>query len=86
MSRPTPLLRAFGPVLPVLREMHAAGMRFLVAGARAGVGTRERTPRHEGRLPAVEGRPGVAAGPVACHPGAQGNRLDGVVDAFSPHE
>ncbi|MBI5500741.1 MAG: hypothetical protein HY907_10905 [Deltaproteobacteria bacterium] len=45
MTRPTPLLRAFGPVLPVLRDMHAANIRFLVAGARAGIlhGHRRRT-------------------------------------------
>jgi predicted nucleotidyltransferase len=33
----SPLARAFGPVLPVLRDLHAAGIRFLVAGARAGI-------------------------------------------------
>ena len=45
MIRPSPLLRAFSPVLPMLRAMHAADMRFLVAGARAGIlhGHRRRT-------------------------------------------
>ena len=37
MSGPSPAARAFAPVLPVLRDLHAAGIRFLVAGARAGV-------------------------------------------------
>ena len=37
MSGRSPLARAFAPVLPVLRDLHAAGIRFLVAGARAGI-------------------------------------------------